>query len=137
MPIILQEATPSDLDRLIKIQFLAFGESYFNQILFPGKVTPDAHSKAVERARKDMKDPCTKFMKAVDTDLNDEIVGFAKWLIYKSERPESEWMHMEKREWGEGVNAPALNEFIGMVHETRMKNMGGKPHCCMYVDWAR
>ena len=76
-----------------------------------------------------MKIPQNRIVKCIDTDADDEIVGYAKWYIYEHERPESEWNASEKREWGAGTNAEAADEFWGKLGECRRRINGGRAHC--------
>ncbi|MCJ1258141.1 hypothetical protein MMC24_005972 [Lignoscripta atroalba] len=129
MPLQLQKGNETDLDRIYTIQTAAFAEDDLGQILFPGEITEDAKTRAIERARKDMRDPDITYMLAVDTDLDSQIVGFGKWHIYKHERPESEWKKVQKRDWGEGANVAAADEFFGAIQEKRARIIGGAAHC--------
>ena len=130
MPLDIQRAVDDDIDRILDIQFAAFEPDFFNRLLFTFPISPDAKAPFVEWARRDIKDPTITYMKAVDTERDNEIVAFAKWHIYKQERPESEWNKAEEREWGEGVNVELANEFFGKMQDGRRRNMGGKPYCC-------
>ena len=130
MPLILQKAVESDIDRITDIQFAAFAADPLNQVLFGYPIPPDVIVKSTEWTRKDMKNPTITYMKAVDTERNNEIVGFAKWYIYKEERSESELNKKEDRDWGEGTNMELANKFFGGMQEGRRRNMGGKAHCC-------
>ena len=97
--------------------------------MFPVPPTPEMKAKVGARNRRLLQDNTTAFMKVVDTDCNNEMVGYAKWSIYKHERPESEWAKQEKREYGEGVNVKAFEFFINALGEKRRKIMAGRPHC--------
>jgi hypothetical protein len=77
-----------------------------------------------------MIDPHTAFLKIFDTDIN-EIISFARWHVFRSDRPESEWKGILSRGWDEGTNVEAANEFYYAIHEKREKVMGGKAHLCM------
>ena len=130
MPLTLQRAVESDIDRIVDIQFTAFAANPMNQVLFGDPVPPDVIVKSKEWTREDMRNPAITYMNAVDTERNNEIVGFAKWYIYRDERSESELNKKEDREWGEGTNLELANKFFGGMQESRKRNMGGKAHCC-------
>lgn len=50
--------------------------------------------------------------------------------IYRAERPENERMDVTPREWDEGTNVDAANEFHNAVRAKRRKFMQGQAHCC-------
>ncbi|MCJ1230413.1 hypothetical protein MMC12_007087 [Toensbergia leucococca] len=132
MPLILRQPTETDLERMLTVQIIAFSRDPWNNIMFPGGLTLDARSKALEHGRQEMKDPTIAFMTVIDTDINEEIVAIAKWHTYKTERPENEWRTHKKKEWGKGVNVEAANEFFGTFHQKRSRVMKGNPHYCEY-----
>ncbi|MCJ1401662.1 hypothetical protein MMC11_004879 [Xylographa trunciseda] len=132
MPLVLQPVVETDMERLMEIQNRAFSTDPWNQVMFPNGVTAASKITMVEMVRKDFHDPHTVFVKVVDTDRENEIVSFARWYIYKQERPESEWNKpAEWRDWGPDTNNKALNDFIGALAEARRKHMAGKPHCLL------
>ena len=132
MPLEIQIALDSDMDRIIDIQFAAFGSDVLNQLMFAYPIRPATKARFVKWAREDIEDPTITFLKAIDTEQNNEIVGFAKWYVYKEKRPESEWNKKVTKDWGEGTNVELVNEFFGKMREGRKRNMGGEPHCCWY-----
>ena len=129
MPLELARASAADLRKLLEIQFAAFAEDPMNAVMFPVPTPPSAFEKALERARNDFQDPDVAFVKVTDTDIG-EIVSYARWFIWKHERPEEEWNKEKKRDWGEGTNVEAADAFVGAINEKRRKIMAGKPHCC-------
>ena len=125
----MQPAVEADLERIVEILFEAFAPDPLTQIMFPrGGEDPEAKNKALEQNRKDFHNPVITYMKIVDTDLNDEVIAFAKWYIYKEARPESEWKKPEVRDYGEGANQEAIDAFFGQLTEKRWKHLEGKPH---------
>ena len=84
MPLLIRPAVEADLERIVEILFEAFAPDPLTQIMFPhGGENPEAKNKALEQNRKDFHNPVITYMKIVDTDLNDEVIAFAKWYIYK------------------------------------------------------
>ncbi|KAI9737915.1 MAG: hypothetical protein M1834_009285 [Cirrosporium novae-zelandiae] len=105
MPFQISEAAEADLDRIVDIQFAAFGPEPLQRTLTPNGITTDDWNKARERHSKAIiEDPTVHFTKAIDMETN-EIMGFSKWHIWEHERPESEWNRDEQREWGSDLLA--------------------------------
>ena len=129
MPLQLGPASETDLPEILKVQFAAFAENAVNRLMFPVPTPPSTFEKSLDRARKDFRSPDVAFMKITDTETG-EIVSFAKWFIYRQERPEAEWNKEDKRDWGEGTNVEVSDAFIGAINRNRRKFMAGKPHCC-------
>lgn len=101
--------------------------------MFPQVPPRDGRMATTKRWLREMSiDPNMFFMKVVDPDNDHEIVAFARWNIYRVERPESEWMDMTPREWDEGTNVDAANEFHNAVRAKRWKFIRGQPHCCKH-----
>lgn len=130
MPLHLRVGVNADLERIMDIQFEAFGPDPWNQTLFPNGISPDSRARLTEYAKKDMdENPHVTFMTVVDTELDNQIIAFGKWYIYKQERPESEWNKSDSRVWGEDTNREAIHAFFTPLGEKRRKYMAGKPHC--------
>ena len=128
MPLLLQPAVEADIPKLPEIQFAAFGEDSFMAIMFPPIPSAESRLKAIERTFDDLKDPYITLIKVIDTDLDNEIIGFGRWHIYRHERPESEWNTEQKRQWGAGINVEAADTFFTAVQKKRKRIMAGKPH---------
>lgn len=133
MPLQLAPASEADLTKLLEVQFAAFQDDAANRLMFPVPTPPSTFEKALDRAHRDFSNPDVAFVKVTDTEIG-EIVSFAKWFIWKHQRPEEEWDKEEKRDWGEGTNVELADAFIGAINQKRRKIMEGKPHCCM---WCR
>ena len=132
MPLTIEKAQEADIPRLLDIMYTAFHDDPWNRIMFLHTPPPEKRGVSTARWRNEISvDPQISFIKAVDTDIN-EIVAFARWHVYRTERPESEWKGTEPRSWDEGTNVEAANEFFNKVHEKREKVMSGNPHCCGY-----
>ncbi len=132
MPLVLDKAVETDIDRMVEVMYAALSEDPWDRIMIPKTPGPKQRTNSVERWTKEMlTNTSSLIMKVVDTDL-DEIIAFARWDMYKSERPESEWKKQETREWDEGTNVKAANAFMFGIIEKRQRVMGGKAHCCEY-----
>ena len=112
MSLQLREGVHADLDRLMDIQFQAFGPDPLDQTFFPNGVSPDTRARMTEYARRDMLDNLhATFMTVIDLERDNEIIAFGKWYIYKHDRTESEWNNLDSREWGEILIARPSRHF--------------------------
>lgn len=131
MPLVMEKAQEGDIPRLLDIFYAAFHDDPWDNIMFPQVPPPEGRTASTQRWRYEMcVNPDIYFMKVVDSDKDNEILSFARWIIYRTERPENEWMDMTPRDWDEGTNVDAANEFSTAVHAMRQKVMEGRPHCC-------
>lgn len=132
MVFIVEKAQEADIQRLLDIMYAAFSKDAWNRIMYPEIPGPEARGASIERWRDEIStNPTMRFMKAVDTDTG-QIIAFARWNIYETKRPESEWKKTEPRKWDIGTNNEAANDFYNAVCEKRQNVMGGKPHCCKF-----
>ena len=131
MPLVVEKAEERDIPRLLDILYAAFHDDPWDRIMFPQIPPPEARMPTTKRLQHDISvDPTAFFLKVIDTERNNEIIAFARWNIYRNERPESEWKVAPPREWDEGTNVDAANEFINAIRQKRQKIMAGKPHLC-------
>jgi len=134
MPLLLRMAVEADIDQILDIQYEANDSDPWHQTLFPNGISTATRNMTREHARTAMQtDPHTHYVVVVDTDLNDEIIAFAKWMIYKQERPESEWNKADTRKWPEDTNLEAISAFFGPLLEKRRKYMAGSPFCFLWL----
>src|SRR6266536_4029318 len=122
MPVKLVDAEDGDLLQIARIETAAFSPIEHSLVLFPGGGTPDAAEKRAERIRNEWKeDPSMRLINAVDTETG-EIIGAARWHVYLTERPESEWTKNDvPDDWGPGANSPACVALFGAIHESRKR----------------
>jgi GNAT superfamily N-acetyltransferase len=132
MPLQLAPAGEADLPKILEVQYAAFAQDPINRLMFPVPTPPSTFEKSLDRARRDISNPDVAFMKVTETETG-EIVSFAKWYIYKHQRPEEEWNKEEKRDWGEGTNVEVADTFFGLLTRNRRKFMAGEPYCCKLV----
>lgn len=138
MPHHLAQASEADLPNILKVQFAAFAEDPLIRLMYPFPTPPSTFNEALERAQREFRNPDVAYLRITDTE-SGEIISFAKWIIYKHERPEEVWNKEETRDWGEGTNVEVADAFIGAINRNRKKIMAGKPHCCMWatLKWGR
>lgn len=130
MPLLLEKAREEDIPRLLDIMYAAFHGDPWERVMFPQVPPPDARDASTERWRNEiLNEHRITVLKVVDADSNHEIIAFARWHIYKSERPDSEWKGEARREWDEGTNVEAANTFFDGIRQRRQKVMAGRPHC--------
>ncbi|KAK3335942.1 hypothetical protein B0T19DRAFT_436759 [Cercophora scortea] len=139
----IREATRADLSEILDVHFEAFGPDPMNQLMYPAGVTENAremfgHSlfpPESEAAADENKHGETRIfvaeLLADDTadDVPVEIVAYAKWQIFRHERPETEWNvedpPMTTEILGEGVDAEVYNAFLGGMHRVRKTHSRG------------
>ena len=129
MPLELQKAVDADMPRIADIYLNATARPWL-ETLAPNGISPASRNIMIENNRKDLCNSHCAFMKVVDTDLGNEVIAFAKWFIYRKERPKSEWDRTDSREWGPDWNLEALQEFFGQLGAKKRKHVAGMPHCC-------
>ena len=130
MPFVIEYAQEADIQCLLDIMYSAFHDDSLNRIMFPIIPAHNDRAASIARWRDELLDRHVSFLKVVDTEIN-EIIALAKWRVYLSERPESEWKGTPQRQlWDEGTNVEAANEFFSAIHEKRERIMGGRPHLC-------
>ncbi|KAL9613546.1 MAG: hypothetical protein Q9167_001931 [Letrouitia subvulpina] len=113
---------------MLQINDAAFAQDPWQRIMKPNMPPPHIRVKAIERFRKDFRhDPAVHFLVVEDTDKN-ELVAFAKWNVYKTQRPESDWKKEPEIEWDEGANDAAIKSFLDGILRGRQKIVGGKAH---------
>lgn len=112
MPLIVKPAAETDIPRILEIHDAAFAHDSWQRIMKPNMPPPHSRIKAIERFRNEFRhDPAAHFLVAEDKD-RDELVAFAKWNVYKTERPESEWKKKPDIEWDEGKTGQQLHQSL-------------------------
>ncbi|KAI4163547.1 MAG: hypothetical protein LQ342_002819 [Letrouitia transgressa] len=131
MSLTIKPAAETDILRILQIRDAAFAQDPWQRIMKPNLLPPHSRVKAIERFRKEYgHDPAVHFLVVEDKDT-DEIVAVAKWNIYKTERPESDWKKEPEIEWDEGTNNAAITFFLNGIFRRRHKNIGGKAHLAL------
>lgn len=135
MPIEIQPVVEADLRRCAEIEHLAFAESVFNQVMFPGPLPEDFLGlRANDLARLIREDPTVRMFKAVDTELSgsEAIVAWCKINLHPEGMPTP-----NPRAWGSGCNQEACNLlFVGM-DQMRERLMKDKPCVCKCSIYRR
>ena len=120
------EAGPEDAERSVYIENLAYGPNPVGPVLFPGPFPASSprHATLTSELRSD---PCCRWAKVVDTDIEDEgeqMIAFSMWYFWTSPKEQ------ERQVWGPGQNAEACEEFFGGMRERRAERFQGKPFAC-------
>lgn len=131
MPLKLLPAEPGDLPRIVQLENEAYASSPLTPILFPDGKSQESLDAYVENLLQQWQDnSATRHVKVVDTDLNDTIISFARWLIFIGDDVKFIKTDPSERHNAPGTNEAAANEFFGGLLKTRVKLLGRNPHCC-------
>jgi len=129
MSLVLAKAVDADFDRLMEIQFEAFGQTGdaprepFIDVMFPGGDTPSGQAAARDLTLKWLRsDPSATFLKVTDT-ITGEILGGAKWCVYM-EKPER-WQKRVQVE-GEGDETEYIEFALGTLYRNRFEKTAAK-----------
>ncbi|KAM0721641.1 hypothetical protein Q7P37_002566 [Cladosporium fusiforme] len=139
MPIKLLPMTEADVDAQADLMWAAFGTDLMD-VFYPNgfSATDREHSKkdTLASMRKGT-DETFLFIKAVDTDLNNQIVSTAKWQIYPRQRSQeeldSEAAGGREHLFSEGANVEAMKEFFGELAQGRKERFGGDPYVLLSI----
>ncbi|KAL6713246.1 hypothetical protein ACLMJK_009367 [Lecanora helva] len=134
MPLSIEYASESDMERLMEVQFAAMAQEPYHHVLFPGPNTSLARAQAGARTLADWKnDPSEKVLKVIDTETS-EIVSFGKWNVYTHERPRSEWdQHMDVNWTDDPVLKSGAETYLEKIHGMRHKYASGQPHLLLNI----
>ncbi|KAI9888161.1 MAG: hypothetical protein M1823_000096 [Watsoniomyces obsoletus] len=84
----------------------------------------------IAQLRKDMTtNEASRYIKCVDED-GQKIISWAKWEIYPSSRPETEWMKDTELEVEPGANKEYTEAFVRGLDDWKKKLFRGDPYCC-------
>ncbi|KAI9850371.1 MAG: hypothetical protein M1838_005761 [Thelocarpon superellum] len=132
MGIRLEFGEESDLAPAWEIMKAAFESDPINLVLYPHGRTAENDEKTLDDWRKEIEsEPYHRFVKAVD-DETGEMMGWAKWYLYLTERAESEWNPPSTdKSPAEPSNFASI--FFGMLAEKRKKIFAGNPYCFLKI----
>ena len=124
-------ALPSDMARLMEIQFSAFEGDPYHDALYPGpNQSPSVRAAAGTRTLAEWRrDPTLHVLKCTDRTTG-VVVGFAKWNVYEAEREEEEWRKGYPVDWCSGRTKEVAENFLGATAGIRQKIWCGRPHVC-------
>lgn len=77
-------------------------------------------------------DPTARYLKIIDSELDDQIIAFAEWHIFSTASKEAARLDLAPRTWPSDVNLPLATEYWGHIVNAR-KGMTGKPHVFLSV----
>jgi hypothetical protein len=137
MSLVLSETVDSDFDRLMEIQFAAFGQTGDSHrepmidVMFPGGDTPAGQTAARDRTLGALhSDPTAVFLKVTDS-ATGEIIGGAKWKVHPKkpvfEHVEVDFCEGEDKEFAELV--------MNFLYRGRVEKMGPDegPYLCKFI----
>jgi hypothetical protein len=133
MPLKLLAAKPGDLPRIVQLENDSFADSPLTPILFPNGRSPEAQAAYVETLLQQWHDnSSSRHAIVVDSDLNDEIIAFARWFMYIGD--DVKYIKTEPGQRGNtpGCNEEAMNEFFDGMMNLRLRILGKSPHCCRF-----
>jgi hypothetical protein len=134
--LVVRRALETDIDRLMEVQFSAFENDPYHEALFPGPHhSPLVRKTAGERTLEDWRNTAVQDIMVCTRAQTGEILGFATWNFYLSERPREEWEKMFPITWAEGKEKKQAEAFLGATARMRMKIWEGRPHIRKF--WAR
>lgn len=134
-PFNISQAMDVDFDRILEIQFAAFGspgDPHFeplHELLFPGGNTPAVRANAVERTLGTVSDPTATFLVAREKSTGT-IVAAAKWHIYE-DKPEE--MKIDVDWYEEGEQREYAECAINGLHFAKLAKLPQGPHMCEYT----
>lgn len=122
-------AGPSDAERAVIIENIAYGPNPVGSALFPGPF-PSASPRSAYLTSLLESDPCCRWAKVIDTDIedkggNENMIAFSMWYFWDTPQPAA-----GPQEWGEGTNPEACEMFFGGMRERRNARFAGKPFAC-------
>lgn len=135
-PFEISLAADSDFDRIIDIQFAAFGvpgephHEPYHDLLFPRGNTPEGYVHAIERTLKYMHaDPSATFLVAREKSTGT-IVAAAKWHVYETKPPDR---HIDVDWWEKGEKNTYTESVINSIHCRRSQRTPEGPHLGRYI----
>jgi hypothetical protein len=134
MSLVLSETVDSDFDRLMEIQFAAFGQTGDSHrepmidVMFPGGDTPAGQAAARDRTLEALhSDPTAVFLKVTDS-ATGEIVGGAKWIVH----PKKPVLKRIEVDFCEGGDKEFMELVMNFLYRGRVEKMGPDegPYLC-------
>lgn len=134
MSLVLSETVDSDFDRLMEIQFAAFGQTGDSHrepmidVMFPGGDTPAGQAAARDRTLEALhSDPTAVFLKVTDS-ATGEIVGGAKWKVH----PQKPVFKQIEVDFCEGEEKEFTELVMNFLYRGRVEKMGPDegPYLC-------
>lgn len=127
--LVVRRALETDIDRLMEVQFSAFENDPYHEALFPGPHhSPLVRKTAGERTLEDWRNTAVQDIMVCANAQTGEILGFAAWCFYLSERPKEKWEKMPSITWAEGEEKKQAEAFLGATARMRRKIWEGRPH---------
>lgn len=131
MPLLLAEATASDLSAVIKIETEIFASNPVFHYLFPKGVTAIRLASLKDDYQHMIAHDASAHQLKVSDSTTGNIVAVGRWHVYRLPRPESELERDKERVWSPDARSDEdCQEFSDLLTEARKRVMGGRPHLC-------
>jgi hypothetical protein len=132
MPLVLKHAAKEDIPVMVEVASQTFGPNDFvNMALFPTAVREapewdhDDKRWRIQQAEDDISKPWIHFIKVIDTDNGDNIVGMARWDVPDEMNPDNDRPEEEKRReleekmktWPVNLNREDFVKMIGIFED--------------------
>ena len=116
MGLFLKPASETDFPRIVEILAAANAQDPWMRIMKPGQPPPRARVKTIDRfLNEHLNDPVVEYMAVEDSEQN-ELIAFARWNMYRKERPDDEWKKEPNIQWDEGrefqITDPSRSETV-------------------------
>ena len=139
MPIKILPGSLDDISELVDLKFAAFATDFHRRV-FP--LTQDVREWYTARFQRILKQPHgpTLLVKAVDTSIESPngkhpIVGLAIWSYVTSNAMLTEQaLEGQAATWPASSDAALFERYYRIVREKRIKYMGSRAHCCMFLN---
>jgi len=126
MTIEIQPLEKEDLVPWLEIHYEAFYPTF--PFFWYRRPSPESFQAMAERRVDSLAQPENHFMKAVDTEQGNKVVGVASWSVHTEQRTEQD----TKKSFTAPMTIPEINEearnaFTAQINEARMNIMGPAP----------
>ncbi|KAJ4344767.1 uncharacterized protein N0V89_012511 [Didymosphaeria variabile] len=125
----VRPCTNDDFADFVRIQTAAFNTGITK--LLKAEQTPENREKSIQKHIKSVTNESdVRYLKVVDTELNDKMIACAKWRMNEKERTEEQIQSMLPVPGEEEKDRPAAQDFMNYLHRVRKQFMGTKPFYC-------
>lgn len=126
MPLEVRPCGESDYAHFARIQMAAFNGP-LTGLMWPSPMTDEFFQTMVQKHTTSATEPNVYYLKVVDTDRNDEILGCAKWRFNEKELTEEEMESTLPVPGKAEEGRPAMQDLIWYLNRMRRQFMGRKP----------
>ena len=123
----IREATKDDVHGMTEAFFRSFNAPFWQHFM---PDTPEKRKWWDEGEIISMNNPTDVNFLVEDTENNNKIVGFSRWMTPQQDgNLERKWPDMKPEEWDMEI----VEKFFGGMEENRAEMMGKRPHWCMLL----